>query len=46
MAEKKANNNVGGIASTEESYRLAKLLRMGSREYDRQINAKKSKKTR
>ena len=29
-----------------EAYRLAKLLRSGSRELDRQLNTKKTRKTR
>jgi len=35
-----------GIASAEESYRLAKLLRTGEREVQRQMNTKKTKRLR
>lgn len=35
-----------GIASAEESYRLAKLLRTGERELQRQMNTKKTKRLR
>ncbi len=35
-----------GISQREESYRLAKLLRSGDRELMRQLNLKKTKRTR
>ena len=35
-----------GISSREEAYRLAKLLRCGSRELERQLNIKKTKRVR
>lgn len=35
-----------GLGDREESYRLAKLLRSGSRELERQLNIKKSRRQR
>ncbi len=45
MAQKNNQAN-GGISAREEGYRLAKQLRFGSRELDRQLNSKKTKKPR
>ena len=39
-------SNGSGITAREESYRMAKLLRAGNRELDRQLNTKKTKRTR
>lgn len=41
-----AKNQSGTISGREESYRLAKLIRAGSRELARQLNIKKSQKPR
>ncbi len=34
------------VTAREQSYRLAKLLRAGCRELDRQLNTKKTKRVR
>ncbi len=39
-------SGVKSISGREEGYRLAKLLRAGSRELARQLNIKKSRKQR
>lgn len=39
-------STVKPISGREEGYRLAKLLRAGSRELSRQLNIKKSQKQR
>lgn len=47
MSEKKtASIQRSGIASKEDSYRLAKLMRSGNRELERQLNIKKTKRSR
>ena len=47
MSEKKTTlKQSSGIASKEYSYRLAKLLRSGSRELERQLNIKKTMRQR
>ncbi|MGN0688069.1 MAG: hypothetical protein ACI4KA_08195 [Oscillospiraceae bacterium] len=46
MAKQSKKKSGGGISSAEESYRLARLLRAGRRELDRQLNSKKTKRTR
>ena len=47
MSEKKTvSKQSGGIAVKEDSYRLAKLLRSGSRELERQLNIKKTTRQR
>ncbi len=47
MSEKKtATKQNGGIASKEDSYRLAKLMRSGNRELERQLNIKKTMRQR
>ena len=35
-----------GMSAAQESYRLAKLLRQGSRELARQLNSKKTRRQR
>lgn len=44
--KKKNKISASGISASEESYRLAKLIRAGNRELERQLNSKKSKKLR
>lgn len=50
MAEKKTDSRTAdkgsGISVSEESYRMAKLLRAGNRELERQLNTKKTKRVR
>lgn len=47
MSEKKTASKQGnGIASKEDSYRLAKLMRSGNRELERQLNIKKATRSR
>lgn len=47
MSEKKtAPKRSGGIAAKEDSYRLAKLMRSGNRELERQLNIKKTMRQR
>ena len=41
-----AKSAAGTISGREEGYRLAKLIRAGSRELARQLNIKKSRKPR
>lgn len=42
----KKTNTSGTISGREQGYRLAKLIRAGSRELARQLNVKKSQKQR
>ena len=42
----KAKASVKTISGREEGYRLAKLIRAGSRELARQLNLKRSRKPR
>ncbi|MBQ8195787.1 MAG: hypothetical protein IJZ47_10520 [Oscillospiraceae bacterium] len=44
--EKKNTKSAAGISAKEESYRLAKLLRSGNRELERQLNSKKIRRER
>ncbi len=44
--EKSSAKAKSGISAKEESYRLAKLLRAGSRELERQLNSKKLRRER
>lgn len=49
MSEKnkvRATKNGSGMSTVEESYRMAKLLRTGNRELERQLNSKKTKRVR
>ena len=46
MSDKKKIKKGAGLGAKEESYRLAKLLRSGSRELMRQLNSKKSRRER
>ncbi len=49
MAEKKNNSKLptgAGVSLCEQSYRMAKLLRAGNRELERQLNTKKTKRVR
>lgn len=48
MSEKKsgAESRSPGYKAAEEGYKLAKRLRRGSRELERQINSKKTRGTR
>ncbi len=46
MADKKKSAKGAGLGAKEESYRLAKLLRSGSRELMRQLNDKRSRRGR
>ncbi|MBQ9948914.1 MAG: hypothetical protein IJO91_11060 [Oscillospiraceae bacterium] len=42
----RATKNGSGMSAAEESYRMAKLLRTGNRELERQLNSKKTKRVR
>ncbi len=44
--DSKKTNTSGIISGREQGYRLAKLIRAGSRELARQLNVKKSQKQR
>lgn len=44
MAESTTKKNSAPVSSSEESYRMAKLLRAGNRELARQLNLKKARR--